>query len=216
MLRSGKKISIDNLKLLSNEGTILAPIIVINGLVLRADREIPEPIQQFLNNQGAEVERTQYESEWFISLKGRYCLTPESIKYFIEQNQSLIENEMKDLDKVAPGVNLQNEIKEAVREGMSENSLLTFTYGHHKLSIHPSRILGEDRVILKSGANVHNSGRMLTPGSLLSDSHGFIHKSEKKCLGCGQVGFFADIRAGEKADVASNKMTIKNARTGNT
>lgn len=114
MLRSGKAISISFNKITSANGVILAPIININGLVLRADNPIPELIKDFLTSFHVEVDRVSYQGEPLVRLQGAYQLKADDISSFIEANADLVEAQKVGLDSVPEAIKIQEEVQRAV------------------------------------------------------------------------------------------------------
>lgn len=114
MLRAGKSVFLQQSIISSDNGIILAPIININGLILRADNPIPEPIKAFLQESGAEAGRVRYKGELLIRIKGIYKLRKEDISAFIEANSELIEAQKIGLESVPEAVKLREEIRNSV------------------------------------------------------------------------------------------------------
>jgi hypothetical protein len=110
MLRAGKSIEINQDILNSEKGVIFAPIINLSGLVIRADREIPEPIQQFLSSHGAQVHRIRFKNELHILLKGTFRLNKAEIEAFIKEHGDLVNALKEDLEHVPVASQFQSDI----------------------------------------------------------------------------------------------------------
>lgn len=61
MLRAGYFIDIQNENIESNSGVILAPIIKLHDLILRADAPVPDKIKEFLQEHNIKVNRVKYK-----------------------------------------------------------------------------------------------------------------------------------------------------------
>lgn len=77
MLRAATKITLTPTSLDSSHGFILAPVIDIMGIVLRADNPIPDVIKNFLVTKGAIINRIKYEGELHVKIQGKWSLTQQ-------------------------------------------------------------------------------------------------------------------------------------------
>ena len=110
MLRAGKLIEIDKDELVSENGILIAPIINLCGLVLRADKPIPETIAFFLKNEGVEVHRMRYKEELFIRINGVYTLRKNRIEAFMAENLGLVEAQLQNLEEIPESKVIADEV----------------------------------------------------------------------------------------------------------
>lgn len=99
MLRAGKRITI-TADLKSEHGFILAPVIDVMGIILRADNPIPEAIKSFLAEKGAIIKRIRYQGEMHVKIQGQWSLTPQEAKAFIEANSALAAQQLENIARV--------------------------------------------------------------------------------------------------------------------
>ena len=116
MLRAGKLIEIDKDELVSENGILIAPIINLCGLVLRADKPIPETIAFFLKNEGVEVHRMRYKNEMFIRINGVYALRKNRIEAFMAENLALVEAQLQNLDEIPESKVIADEVDSKINK----------------------------------------------------------------------------------------------------
>lgn len=79
MLREGKLIEINKDDLISKNELIIASVVNLCGLVLRADKSIPEKIED------VDIKIIRYKNEKFIGLTGVFTLRKARKKAFIDE-----------------------------------------------------------------------------------------------------------------------------------
>lgn len=187
MLRAGKKIQLDKDQLISVNGMILSPVINLCDLILRADRPVPIDIKNFLESRNVKIERIIYKDEWHIQLSGHYELNKTDIKKFIQENESLTNEQYIDLDNVPVAVNLQNEIGEKLH-AMKIGAPLTGIYDSTQYSISGGILFSENQYCEKVGMDSINMGRCGSNNEMQVLAKK-IHNTGTKTTGCG---FFAE------------------------
>lgn len=125
MLRASSKITINSETITSNNGFILSTVINLNGLILRADRPIPQIIKDFLISKNIQVSRVRIpvqldettqnvpHYEYYIRLYGTFSILKSDIVDFINnpKHTTLIEEQSSDLDQIPKADYLQSSIE---------------------------------------------------------------------------------------------------------
>ena len=115
MIRTSKKVSLTADKIVFNNGFVIAPIVEINGIILRADHPLTQEqslIKNFLINQNAQVSRIRINyqghslphasnnSEYYIRIHGTFSISKQDSKAFFDANSDLMANQLNGLDKI--------------------------------------------------------------------------------------------------------------------
>ncbi len=123
MLRAGKKIKI-NQSVSSDRGIIMAPVIDLCGLILRADKDIPQTIKTFLNAHNVQAYRVRYQGKLCIRLRGTWALSASDIQKFIAANPVLVEQQKQNLESVPVIEKIAQEIKEDIKYQVEKNGVV--------------------------------------------------------------------------------------------
>lgn len=154
MIRAGRQVSIKCAELQSIDGAIYAPIINLNGLILRADRELPTPIVDFFRKNNVLLNRIRYKGENIVILRGRYSLLASKIGLFINDNADLCSAQKEGLETIPPAIRLQREINESVFTPLPR----PLRFGKREVSI-PVQT-GEEVLDIEAKGCIINNGRM--------------------------------------------------------
>jgi len=145
MLRAGKKIQFSKEILKSQNGVLLSPVIDLCGLILRADRPVPEFILNFLQSKGVKVSRMPYKNEQCIKISGYYELKKTDIEQFISENSTLVNEQYEGLELVPIALDLQNEITEKSFKALDNAPIYGFYQGEqYTFSGHLMSDIGAD------------------------------------------------------------------------
>jgi|GEM_PF-1879280 hypothetical protein len=124
MLRASKRVTIDTNVLQAHNGFILAPIIDLQGLVLRADYPVPEPIKCFLTTKNVNVGRVRvnYKDtklpedpdcyEYYVRIYGTFSISKREVTDFITNNAALMETQLRHIDDMPAAIKMQSCIEE--------------------------------------------------------------------------------------------------------
>ena len=121
MIRASKQISLNANQIHFNNGFALAPIINLNGIVLRADRALTQqlPIKDFLSKHNAQVSRVRInyknplsstdpdDYEYYIRIHGTFVVSQKDTKEFIDTNAAFIANQLDGLEQIPTVTNMQ-------------------------------------------------------------------------------------------------------------
>ena len=122
MIRASKQISLNANQIHFNNGFALAPIINLNGIVLRADRALTQqlPIKDFLSKHNAQVSRVRInyknplsstdpdDYEYYIRIHGTFVVSQKDTKEFIDTNAAFIANQLDGIEQIPTATNMQS------------------------------------------------------------------------------------------------------------
>ena len=166
MFRSAQKITIQHEKIYSDKGIIFAPVINLNGLIVRSDKAIPEAYKAFFTSHHIDIKIVRYKGDLFVKMTGTYDLDKQDIINFIKEYSSVITDYVADLDEECINSGLFVEIREKIQaafdgrnmQGLYEGRLMRMTGG--------GAILGGTGVELTVEEANRNSGRIMSGADL--------------------------------------------------
>lgn len=124
MLRSAKGIKISSGIIEYYDGFALAPVININGLILRSDHPIPEAYTSFLASIGATANRVRMNEEIFVRVTGQFNTTQRKIAEFLETVPEIVAAQAANLETVPIALRFRDILLEAAHTKYSGRPVL--------------------------------------------------------------------------------------------
>lgn len=124
MLRSAKAIKISSGVIQNYDGFALAPVININGLILRSDHPIPEAYKSFLVSIGAAVTRVRMNGEMFVRVTGQFNTTQRAIAEFLETVPDIVSDQAANLETVPVALRFRDILLDAAQTKYSGRPVL--------------------------------------------------------------------------------------------
>lgn len=175
MLTAVKKVSVSqNMQI--KDGFILAPIIDINGLVLRADKEIPEEYNRFLTSQNCNITRVTIDGEVFVRIIGRLALTADEVMTFLRSVPRVVLAQAENIDKMPPAIKFHEIIKKQIRRQNFRSAVVANYESGFQVDFDKISTISGNAVIIKStkgdftatGGSHHISGTFMNMESARS------------------------------------------------
>lgn len=189
MLRAGKNIEFRKDRLDSHNGILLSPIINLCGLILRADRPIPEPIKIFLESKGVDIKLIYYKEGPYISLRGHYEITKSDIESFIYSHAELVQDQKNGLDEISPSLNFQREIASRIDRVTQP---LLFQENEQQYFFQAVTVVKSNRVEMEAGECYENHASRISSCSDMHISAPKIINRGQQLLEMNRIGFFAE------------------------
>lgn len=224
MLRAGKKIEIMT-NLSSQQGFIMAPIINLGGLILRADKAIPTAIQTFLEQHNIQVYRVAYKGTPCIRLRGTWELSQAKIRAFLQANPELAQAQTHNLEAVPVAHPVATEIQASITELEEQQGMIShYTRGYETEHPLPMRSSPTNISILAPSATVNRPALLLSRANIEIDAQKIKYAGDTlptSCQNCGdpncaavkpatEVGIFKVLQAEQDITLESQAALLSN------
>tara|TARA_R110000868_G_scaffold120203_2_gene319043 strand:- start:633 stop:1460 length:828 start_codon:yes stop_codon:yes gene_type:complete len=209
MLRAAKSIKFGKDRLISQNGMLLSPVINLCGLILRADRPLPEIIKNFLDSKGLEVSIVQYKEDSYVRLRGIYTIDKSDIETFINNHTDLINEQKIGLNEAPPTVSLRQEISDKVDQIDALRGPMVVHKQGTNYTWEPSVMLGNNITARISKKYSNIGGRIASRLETHISTPIFISHGQQ----LQGIGFFADVTAKTNLTINSQVGTQDNTLT---
>lgn len=208
MLRSAKKIEINSKSVHGDNVLLLAPVIDICGVIIRADRTTPALIKDFFADFGAEVGRVKYRDELFARVRGTFNILRDEIESFKAQHADLIKEQYDDADKILESKAITAEVEQDI---VNLNKPASFLVGDRPYT-HKTNVLGSKgnttiKVEQLDSASCLFSGKQLS----ITSENGTYNFSEDAKLDDHPIGFMSKAISREGTVIISRELNAKNS-----
>lgn len=210
MLRAGQKINI-NLPIHSENGFILAPVINLLGIILRADKPIPTAIQTFLEEKGAIINRVNYKGEGYVKIQGEWRLTAEEANAFVATNAALIAEQNVNLDRALVAQHLKTEILEHITEVRKNHAFFSYTHDDHCMEAKFSVIYSPTENHLTTPATIKGGAFIVCDKKTILTASALLHTGVENRE--ASIGIFASIASGTTIDTMVQNADLQNSVT---
>lgn len=211
MLRAGASIKFNKDVLDSENGILLSPVINLCGLILRADRPIPDVIKIFLESKSVVVKRVRYKGDLLVRLSGYYKIFKTDVERFISDHQNLLNQQNIGLEEVPPAINLQREISAKI---VKVKEPLVFKHEGIKYSVPERGVIEGDTIDIQSSDICYNQSSMASRSDMSIKSPKIINQGITWGV-LNNIGFFSESMACTitmRSQAGSHKNAITEAR----